>query len=79
MSVFVDVVVGVRVIPASWNAKRMAPLARFVHPFDPTNVPARSFEMVDQISGQVPASARAVKARRAKVFPTILLLLYEME
>lgn len=53
----------------------MAPLARSVHPLLPMNDCERSEAMVDQIAGQLPdASARAVKAKRARLFPSILLL-----
>lgn len=62
-------------IPESWKAKRMAPRARSVHPLLPMNGCERSEAMVDQIAGQLPdASARAVKAKRAKVFANILFL-----
>lgn len=59
--------------PESWKAKRMAPRARSVHPLGPMKDLERSEAMVDQIGGHCPAaSARAVKARRARVLPNML-------
>lgn len=59
-------------VPESWKAKRMAPRARSVHPLKPMKDLERSDAMVDQMAGHPPdASARAVKARRARILPNM--------
>jgi hypothetical protein len=62
-------------IPASWNAKRMAPRARSVHPLGPMKDWERSEAMVVHMAGQLPyACTRPAKAKSVKVFPNMLFV-----
>jgi hypothetical protein len=71
---------GQEFIPVSWNAKRMAPRARSVHPLGPMKDWERSEAMVVHIAGQLPyARARAATAKRVKVFPIMLFLCVDIE